>query len=117
MRTATERLYTADELRQIKRFSEKPVIAAQLTMGDIGSLVHAVDHAIAFTRTAMDSELPPNTVPRSEWAAPDLSNYQTWRHELKIFRAVRRKLIFIEKRQDEIDRALKSSRCKPQKGD
>jgi hypothetical protein len=63
-----------------------------LSMGEIGGLIDALDQATKSTQSLIRSYLPG----RNDWDASDRENYTTWTMQLRIFRRLRRKFDRIE---------------------
>lgn len=65
-----------------------------ITMADIGNAIEALKIAIADRKSFIESNLPPS---RKNWSEEDRADYKEWNDELKRFRALRKKLLTIEK--------------------
>jgi hypothetical protein len=83
----------------------------KLNMGEIGNLITALDCALKSVEVLMRSELPAGD-PRSWWKAQDRENYRMWRHDLKVFRRLRRKLHRVEDAAIAAHRGTRPSRSR-----
>jgi hypothetical protein len=64
----------------------------QLTRGEIGDLITALDAAMDSIQVDMDSNLPPKSVAKAKWSEADRQQETDWKQSLKVFRKLRRKL-------------------------
>jgi hypothetical protein len=68
----------------------------KLANGDIAVLINALQFAAAELDVIIDCNLPPP--PRSTWEPEDRENYDTWNGQRTLYRALRRRLLDVERK-------------------
>jgi hypothetical protein len=85
------------EGRKQKAEGRKQKALAGLTFGELVTLIDALNYGIEMKKAEMESNLPPRGVPRDQWDMDHINNEADWKAEIKLFRALRRKLLAWER--------------------
>ncbi len=73
-----------------ERRTQKQPAGWRFTNGEIATLIDALREAEVFKQSIIDSELPPKSVPFTEWAEEDRTHATLLRQSIERYRKLRR---------------------------